>query len=71
MENKMTWLDLYNILHKAANDISNLDSLMWQQEVCVYDAETGDELPCNLLDMTDDGIEFKKFIVINGEKIYE
>lgn len=39
----MTWLELYNILHSKANDIKNLDSDLWKQEVVCHNAETGQE----------------------------
>jgi hypothetical protein len=31
----MNWLDLYNFLHQRANDIKNLGSFHWQEEVSV------------------------------------
>jgi len=40
----MTWLELYNVLHRRANDIKNLDSDLWQQEVLCHNAETGEEM---------------------------
>ena len=39
----MTWLELYNFLHEKANDVKNLDSELWQSEVVIHDATTGDE----------------------------
>ena len=42
---KLTWLDLYNYLHQRANDIKNLDSELWNQQVVAHNAETGDEHP--------------------------
>ena len=43
----MTWLDLYNVLHQKANDISNLDDELWSRHVMVHNAETGDEYTCD------------------------
>ena len=45
MMTRMTWLDLYNYLHQKANDIKNLDSELWSQQVVAHNAETGDEHP--------------------------
>lgn len=42
-DQNMTWLDLYNYLHKKANDINNLDSKLWNSKVVIHDAETGEE----------------------------
>jgi len=39
----MNWLDLYNLLHERANNIKNLDSKLWSQQVMAHNAETGDE----------------------------
>ena len=39
----MTWLELYNFLHQKANDVHNLDSHLWQSEVVIHDATTGEE----------------------------
>jgi hypothetical protein len=48
----MTWLDLYNLLHKKANDIHNLDSALWSSQVTVHDAPTGSEYSdCNVLNL--------------------
>lgn len=50
----MTWLELYNFLHEKANDITNLDSDMWQSTVLMHNIETGDEYPCDTWMITDD-----------------
>tara|TARA_B100001094_G_scaffold22454_1_gene18993 strand:- start:1732 stop:1932 length:201 start_codon:yes stop_codon:yes gene_type:complete len=48
----MTWLDLYNLLHKKANDVHNLDSTLWSSQITVHDAPTGTEYSdCNILDI--------------------
>ena len=39
----MTWLELYKLLHKKANDINNLDSAIWSSPVVSHDAKTGEE----------------------------
>ncbi len=51
-EKIMTWLDLYNLLHKKANDVHNLDSSLWSSQVTVHDAPTGVEYSdCNMLNI--------------------
>lgn len=50
-EKKMTWLDLYNFLHKNANDSSKFNDMsrFWNQHVMVHNMETDDEYPCDTL----------------------
>lgn len=64
-ENKMTWLDLYNFLHKNANDSSKLDEMSryWNQHVMVHNLETDDEYPCDTLIIND-----KLILAINNEE---
>ena len=50
----MTWLELYSFLHFKANDISNLDSKIWNQNIVVHNAETGDEYGCDIIIFEDD-----------------
>jgi hypothetical protein len=38
---KITWLDLYNFLHRTANDINNLGSFDWNGEVKVLNPQSG------------------------------
>ena len=45
----MTWLELYQFLNSKANDVSNLDSKIWDQHVVVHNGETGDEYGAILL----------------------
>lgn len=54
-ENKMTWLDLYNFLHKNANDISKLNDMsrFWNQHVMIHNMETDDEYTCDTLMIND------------------
>ena len=47
MNNKMTWLDLYNFLHSQAHNFRNLGNFNWGAPVIVHDAETGDEYTCD------------------------
>lgn len=51
----MTWLDLYNFLHKNANDINKLNEMskFWGQHVIVHNVETDDEYPCDTLIIND------------------
>ena len=50
----MTWLELYKFLHSKANDVSNLDSKIWDQHVTVHNGETGDEYGCDIIIFEDD-----------------
>ncbi len=54
-ESKMTWLDLYNFLHKNANDISKLNDMsrFWSQHVMIHNMETDDEYTCDTLIIND------------------
>lgn len=54
--NKMTWLDLYNFLYKKANDINNLGSFPWQENVQVFDFETLEYYPTDFIQMPDNKI---------------
>jgi hypothetical protein len=50
-EKQMTWLDLYNFLHKHANDINTTEQMskIWNQHVMVHNMETDDEYPCDTI----------------------
>lgn len=61
----MTWLELYNILHTKANDVHNLDSEMWQDEVFAHDAETGKEYPVQIIE-----VDGKKVVAFNVDELY-
>lgn len=63
----MTWLDLYNFLHQKANDVSNLDSELWNATVMVHNVETDDEYPCDVWKISDNG-RWRQVIVINNEE---
>lgn len=54
-KNGMKWLDLYNFLHKNANDISKFNDMsrFWNQHVMVHNVETADEYPCDTLIIND------------------
>lgn len=48
----MTWLDLYNLLYKKANDVHNLDSTLWSSQITIHDAPTGIEYSdCNVVNL--------------------
>jgi hypothetical protein len=55
----MNWLELYNLLHQKANDIKNLGSFPWQQEVSVFDFETLEYYPIYFIEMSDGKISFE------------
>lgn len=56
--NKMTWLDLYDFLCKKANDINNLGSFPWQENVQVFDFETLEYYHTDFIQMPDNKISF-------------
>ena len=45
----MTWLELYNFLHSKANNVSNLDSKIWNENIIVHNRETGEEHECYIV----------------------
>jgi hypothetical protein len=45
-EKKMTWLELYDFLNKNTNGEM---SQFWNQTVCVYDVNTGNEYECDTM----------------------
>ena len=55
----MTWLELYNFLNKQANDVKNLGSFPWQEEVNVFDFETLEYYPIDFIEMPDGKISFE------------
>jgi hypothetical protein len=56
MKNKMTWLDLYNFLYERANDINNIGTFPWQENVQVFDFETLEYYPTDFIQMPDNKI---------------
>jgi hypothetical protein len=56
MNNKMTWLDLYNFLYERANDINSAGSFPWQENVQVFDFETLEYYPTDFIQMPDNKI---------------
>jgi hypothetical protein len=67
---KMTWLDLYNFLHKKANDTSNLDEYNWTQQVMIHNTETGDEYPADTWVIANSEGKDRLVLVINDEEIF-
>ena len=45
----MTWLELYNYLHERANDVKNPGIFPWQDNVEVFDWETLDYYPTDVV----------------------
>lgn len=58
MNNKMTWLDLYNFLYERANDINSNGSFPWQENVQVFDFETLGYYPTDFIEMPDSKLSF-------------
>lgn len=61
----MDWLDLYNMLHQKANDVHNLDSELWQDEVLVHDSATGKEHVVEIVE-----IDGRKVLAFNIDALY-
>ena len=51
--NKMTWLDLYNFLYTKANDVKNIGSFPWQENVQIFDWETLEYYNVDFIEMPD------------------
>ena len=68
--NNLTWLDLYNHLHKIANNINTVGQFNWNEPVVIHNAETGDENTCDTWIITDSSNKDKFFLVINTEAIF-
>jgi hypothetical protein len=49
----MNWLDLYNFLHKQANNIKEFGKFDWQEKVVVFDKYLGEFYEADLLQMND------------------
>jgi hypothetical protein len=50
----MKWLDLYNYLHERANDIKNLGSFPWQDDVQAFDFGTLEYYPVDFVQVLPD-----------------
>ena len=49
----MTWLELYNFLHKRANTLSELGTVKWNEPILVHNAETGQEHEVDVWELSD------------------
>ena len=68
--NNLTLLDLYNFLHRTANDINNLGKFNWNEPVVIHNAETGDEYTCDTWEITDSNGRDRCVMMINIEEIF-
>ena len=50
----MTWLELYEFLHKKANNSNEIGTVDWNQRVMVHDSETGEENGCDVWEVTNE-----------------
>lgn len=55
----MTWLDLYIFLNKQANEIKNFGKFPWAEEIQVFDFETLEYYPIDLIEMPDGKISLE------------
>jgi hypothetical protein len=67
----LTWLELYNFLHKKANDTLNLDPHIWSEKVMIHNAETGDEYSCDTFMISDEKRNERLVLMINLEEVYK
>ena len=49
----MTWLELYNFLHKRANTLSELGTVKWNEEIVVHNAATWEEDVVDIWELSD------------------
>lgn len=54
MKKSITWADLFYVLSKKANDISNIGVFNWQEEIIIYDTNSGEEYPVALVEAIGD-----------------
>jgi hypothetical protein len=55
----MKWVELFQFLNERANDIKNLGSFPWQEEVSVFDYETLEYYSLDFIEMPDGKISFE------------
>ena len=68
--NKMTWLDLYNFLHKQAHDFKNLGKFEWNEPVIIHDASSGEENYCDTYFISNDSNSEHLVLAINIDSIF-
>lgn len=56
MKRKMKWIDLFQFLNERANDLNNLGSFPWQEEVKVFDFESLEYYSTDFVQMPDNKI---------------
>jgi hypothetical protein len=66
----MTWLDLYKYLHSQANNIHNPEQFKWQNNVVLYDSETGQEYYCDTLFLENNKEQPRLVLAFNIEDLY-
>ena len=60
----MKWIDLFDFLHKQANELKNIGKFNWQDKVVVYDASSGHKYYCDTYRIKNNQVA----LVINLEK---
>lgn len=65
----MTWLELYHFLHTKANNIHNPDAKLWNSNVHIHDAFTGEEYNCDTFFVDDEQGDEKLVLMINIDAI--
>tara|TARA_B100001778_G_C18194823_1_gene452927 strand:- start:3 stop:200 length:198 start_codon:yes stop_codon:yes gene_type:complete len=64
----MKWLDLYKFMYNKANKLSNVGTINWQEDVEIYDCETGTTYKCDMLELDENK---KLTLSINMDSIYQ
>jgi len=54
MKKSITWADLFYVLSKKASDISVVGIFDWQEEIIIYDTNTGKEYSIALVEAIGD-----------------
>ncbi len=65
MRKSITWADLFYKLSQKANDITSIGIFDWQQEITIYDTNSGNEYSIALVEAIGDET---LTITINGEE---
>jgi len=69
--NKLTWLELYDFLHKQDNELKNIGNFNWQSPVIIHDGTTGDEFECDTMYISDSRGTDRFVLMTNIESIFK
>ena len=66
----MTWLELYEFLHKKANNSNEIGTVDWNQRVMVHDSETGEENGCDVWEVTNEDSGQKRLVAAVNDQYF-